>query len=236
MPERAATIADHIKAHVRWPHDLHVIDNGSDLAKPAKNTTIKLAVNCQTTMGWLAGLSDARSRHLDGYFAYMFIISSAEMLPHTGDLVTPLAQVLKDNDNAVGVHPCLSQDSTTTWQHLKNGGTGKPRRVWMIDNIASMYRADWWHSIGGFDPALYMAHGIDLETCWMARKHGRELYVHDGVEIKKVSNIGYAMGRMGMTAERRLELARANMDDVLGNRYGANYWYRLINEYRGEAW
>jgi len=234
MPERADALAEHIKNNVKWPHDLHVIDNGSDISEPATNTTVRLPENCQTTMGWLAGLSDARARRIKPYLAYLFLITSAELLPHTGDVITPLAQVLKDDDNAVGVHPCLSPDSTTVWDHLKNRGTGKPRRTWMIDNICSLYRADWWHSMGGFDPALYMAHGIDLETCWKARQQKRGLYIHDGVEIAKTSHVGYMMGRMNMSYQQRQIDARDNMDKVLGERYGENYWQRLIDEYREE--
>ena len=100
----------------------------------------------------------------------------------------------------------------------------------MIDNIASLYRADWFDGIGRFDPSLIYAHGIDLETCWKARQEGRSLWIHQGSVIRKVTDIGYTMDRMGMTATARNSLAQSNMNAVLGPRYGPNYWEVLLNE------
>jgi hypothetical protein len=211
--------------------DVIVIDNGSDLVAPSKFTNLWLPKNRQTTGGWLAGLRFATSFG-DKYLAYWFIITSAEF--NEGDPLTPMAQLLLDDPNAVGVHPALIPDSTTAWDHLKTRGGDGPRRTWMIDNIASLYRAEWFDSIGRFDPALVYAWGIDLETCWKARRDGRGLYVHEGCKVRKVTDIGYTMGRMNMSAVERRAKAGANMAAVLSNRYGPDWWERMTCEHRSD--
>ena len=233
MPERAGELAEHLNNLIHWPHDLILVDNGSDIVPPSKHTTLRLAENVQTTAGWLMGLHYADQlarKRAEPYFAYWFIITSTEFVDDE-DQLTPMVSFLLREEEAVGIHPALTEDSTTMWEHLKAQGGHSPRRTWMIDNIASLYRADWFDAIGRFDPRLFMAHGIDLETCWKARKEGRSLWVHEGATVKKVTNVGYDMGRMNMDARERAVLAQASMNTVLGERYGPDYWQRLTEEY-----
>ena len=141
-----------------------------------------------------------------------------------------------DDHEAVGVHPALTEDSTTALKHLITRGGSEPRRTWMIDNIASLYRADWFNEIGRFDPDMTYAWGIDQETCFLARQQGRSLWVHEGVKVKKVTDIGYAMNRMNMSAEERRQNAYNNMRDVLSRKYGEDYWSRMLNENVDLTW
>lgn len=233
MPERADALAEHIDREVKWPHQLFVIDNGSDLCPPSKYTNVSLPHNRQTTGGWLAGLDAALTEQVE-WLAYWFLITSAEFV--SGDPLTPMAELLTDDPNAVGVHPALTKDSTSAWVHLIERGGDQPRRTWMIDNIASLYRANWFESIGRFDPELRYGWGIDLETSWTAREAGRSLWVHEGARVKKVTNIGYDMNRMRMTAGEREQAAGANMEQVLGGRYGPGWWLRMNNEFTEEVW
>lgn len=225
MPERATALAEHIKERSNWAVDVYLIDNGSDLVEPSPLTNIKIEKNVQTTNGWLAGLNEIDKRG-KRYFAYWFLITSARFVDDR-DVLSPMAQFLFENKNAVGIHPALTPESTTVWKHLYSRGTSAPRQTKHIDNIASLYRADWFDEIGRFDPALTMAHGICLETCWKARRQGRSIWVDERVSIEKITDIGYSMNRMHMSAERRRELARAEMDKVLIPRYGPHYWYFL---------
>ena len=236
MPERTDALVGHIAQTVKWPHELFVVDNGSDLVSPSKYTNLWLPENRQTTGGWLAGLRFADSFNED-FFAYWFLITSAEFLNGNSDPLTPMAALLVADDNAVGVHPALTADSTTAWTHLiSRNGSQKPRRTWMIDNIASLYRADWFDANGRFDPTLKYAWGIDLEACLKARQQGRSLWVDERSQIKKVTNIGYDMGRMNMKAGNREQLAGTNMAEVLSGRYGPNWWDRMLNEGVSDAW
>lgn len=234
MPERTDALAKHIRKHSLWPCDLYVIDNGSDLVAPSQFTNVVIEKNRQTTGGWLEGLSEA-SRQGD-YFAYWFLITSAEFPPGGADPLSPLASLLVDDPNAVGVHPALTKDSTTSWDHLITRGGEQPRRTWMIDNIASLYRAEWFDEIGRFNPELVYAWGIDLVTCWKARDQGRSLWVHEGSRIKKVTNIGYQMDRMNMKAGERESLAGRNMTAVLSEAYGPNWWQRMMTENVEDEW
>jgi hypothetical protein len=236
MPERADALAGHIQQNVKWPHELFVIDNGSDLCAPSRYTNVFLENNVQTTGGWLAGLEEADKRNED-WLAYWFLITSAEFLYGNSDKLAPMAELLNEDPEAVGVHPALTADSTTAWKHLiTRNGRMKPRRTWMIDNIASLYRADWFDEIGRFDPELKYAWGIDLETSFKARTQGRSLWVDERSWIKKVTNIGYDMGRMQMSATNREQLAGQNMAEVLSGRYGPNWWERMLNERVSDEW
>jgi hypothetical protein len=234
MPERAEALAQHINKHSAWPCDVYLIDNGSDIQPPAPSTNVWVKPNRQTTGGWLAGV-DAAKASGKNYLGYWFIITSAEFVDDR-DPLTPCAKILVDDPNAVMVHPSLTADSTTIWTHMIDRGSNGPRRVWHVDVIASLYRADWYNAIGGFDPALYMAHGICLESAWFARAQGRSIWVQEACQIKKVTNIGYAMNRMNMTGDERLVKAKANMDDVLARKWGGNYWERLRFEMVRDEW
>lgn len=234
MPERADALADFIERKAEWDVDVYVIDNGSDIEEPATHTNVWVKPNAQTTGGWLAGLREAKRQ--DKYFAYVFAITSADFPETTGDPIAPLVELLQQNSNAVGVHPALTSDSTTSWTHLITRGGTEPRQTFMIDNIFSMYRADWFDSIGWFDPTMRYAWGIDLETCYLARRAGLELYVHEGVQIRKITNIGYTMGRMNMTTSERERLAGQSMEIVLHQKYGADWWNLMTNAYVESEW
>jgi GT2 family glycosyltransferase len=228
MPERADALGDHLAAYCRQPYDFYCVDNGSDLAAPARYTNVHLPTNRQTTGGWAAGLEMAREN--GPYLGYVFVITSTEFVGPS-DPLAPLAARLLDDPNAVGAHPALTADSTTHWEHLKTRGTGGARRTWMIDNICAAYRAEWFDAMGGFDPRLPYAWGVDLETGWKARRDGRSLWVCEDVPVKKVTNIGYTMHRMRMSADERGRKAYDNMAAVLSGRYGGNWWGRMTEEY-----
>ena len=226
MGERTDALVESIHRRVKYPHAVIVIDNGSDLQPPSQYTNVRIRPNIQTTGGWLEGLKAAEQIKP---FAYWFLITSAEFPDGDSDPLAPMVELLEAG--AVGVHPALTTDSTTSWTHMIHRGLGVPRQTWMIDNIASLYRADWFDSIGRFDPALTYAWGIDLETCYKARRDNLPLYIDERVQIKKVTNIGSQMNRMGMTAQQREERAGANMAAILHHKYGANWWHIMTKEY-----
>lgn len=228
MPERADALAEAVLSS-RWDVDLVLVDNGSDIVKPAKNTTIRLPKNIQTTNGWLEGVRHARK--MGNHFAYVFMITSAE--PVSGDFISDCAELLANNENAVGAHPALTPDSTTLWEHMKYRD-GVNRRTWMLDNICSMYKADFFDA-HPFDPDLIYGHGIDLEICYHARKEGRSLWIVESSQVKKVTDIGYSMRRMNMTAEERRRNGFANMSAILTQRYGPDFWNFLTRSYLPEG-
>jgi hypothetical protein len=233
MPERTNALHEYIRDHSGWPHDTYIIDNGSDKTPPSKYTNVWIYKNEQTTAGWLRGLIEAKETR--EYFAYLFMITSADF-PETGDPITPLARLLQERENAVAIHPALTLDSTTSWTHMITRGDNNPRQTWFIDNICAMYRADWFDSIGWFDPEMLYAWGIDLETCYKARQQGRSIWIHEGVKVRKITNIGYKMDRMNMQADERSLKAGANMRQVLTKKYGDNFWDKMVNENVRSEW
>ena len=218
MPERTDALVEHISDH-EIPCQIVVVDNGSKMVPPSKYTTVSLPDNVQTTGGWLAGLDQAK-----GADYYWIMITSAEFLGP--EVLRPMVDFMDAHPEAVGAHPALSLDSTA-WAHLLTQGGDEPREVKFIDNIAALWRASWFDSIGQFDPSLRYAWGSDLETCHVARTQGQTMWVMEPAGMKKVTDIGYTMGRMGMTAERRRELARRNMESVLSRKYGPDWHDRM---------
>jgi len=229
MPERTDALVKYIHNHAQvFPVDVVVVDNGSDLEKPSKYTTVRLEKNVQTTGGWLAGLDSLKGQQ---YFGYWFLITSTEFVNGaTYDPIMPMVMKLINDEQAVGVHSALTPDSTTAWKHLISRSGIGCRETWMIDNISSLYRADWFDSIGRFDPELIYGWGVDLETCYLARKQKRTLWVCEDTKVKKVTDIGYAMNRMNMSADQRRELARDNMKEVLYKRYGGGWVQMMYGE------
>ena len=236
MPERTDALAEYISHNVRWPHDLIVVDNGSD-QQPSRFTSITLGQNVQTTNGWLAGLQYANAlaiMHNENYLAYWMMITSAAFVGG-GDVLRPMASWLVENPDAVGIHPALTPQSTTSWKHLITRSNvlpmpPEPRKTWMIDNIAALWRASWFDYVGNFDQELVYGWGVDLETCWKARSSGFTLWVDERVRMEKITDIGYTMRRMGMSADERQRLASQNMTDVLRRRYGPEWWEKMTKD------
>lgn len=226
MFERADALVEHMLEHERRNVDLIVVvvDNGSDLVPPSKYTTLRLPSNVQTTGGWLAGLEYVK-RLRGPVFAYWVLITSAEF---TGPPVLDgMVEAMQSDKDVVGVHPALTLDSTTSWGHLRTRG-GEDRQVPMIDNIAALWRADWFDANGGFDPRLVYAWGPDLELSYLARQQKKKLIVSErSVGVKKVSDIGYMMQRMNMTADQRRSLAYRNMLEVMQEKYGPDWREKL---------
>ena len=229
MPERAEELFKNLQKNSKWPLDIYLIDNGSDLKEPAKSTNIFIKKNVQTCRGWLEGLKYAKKTGIT-YFAYMFLITSTNFIDNS-DPISPMVKFLIKNENAVGIHPSLTKESTTNWTHLISRDENNPRETWMIDNIASLYKSDWFDSIGWFDPELIYAWGIDLETCYLARKEKRTLWVDDRLQVTKITNIAYKMKRMNMSANDRSRLAAENMKEVLTKKYGENYWKKMTEDF-----
>jgi len=239
MPERTDALCSYIKVHVKWPYDLIVVDNGSDPKYPSEWTTVKLQQNVQTTNGWLCGVAYAKglaSMRKEPYLGYWFMITSAEFVKESKDPLTPIANILLDIPDAVVASPALTKDSTTAHVQMITRGGNDPRRTWLLDNIAALWRADWLDSIGGFPPELTMAWGCDFETCYLARKAGKSIWIHEGTRVKKISDIGYTMDRMGMTAEERGPMAGLEMRNYLVPKYGEDYDARLHKEYTDPKW
>lgn len=233
MPEMADNLFNYLKKEETYPIDIYLIDNGSDMVNASKNTNVFIKENIQTTNGWLYGLKQS-DKKIYNYFAYTFLITSTQFIKESYKPITSMVKKLIDDPNAVGVHASLSRDSTTNWKHLINRGTNTYRKTWFIDNICSMYRADWFNSIGRFDKNLIYAWGIDLETSYIARKQGRSLWVDENIQVRKTTNIGYKMKRMGMTGSDRVMLASKNMNKILTKKYGKNYMDLMLKEYVGK--
>jgi hypothetical protein len=243
MPEAADAIADGLyesNDYLDGMADLYIVDNGSDLKPPAESTTVLLPENGQTTAGFLAGIAAAKKSGID-YLAYCFMITSTKWSGLIG--ISHALHTFENEPSVVGYSPALTPESTTAWDHMKirntavNEEIGLPfqRPTWMIDNICAFWRKDWFDSIGGFDPKLTYAWGIDLETSYLARKQGKTILIDDYWYVHKTTDIAYDMDRMNMTAKQRRINAREEMARVLSSRYGKNWELMIRQDYVTEA-
>jgi GT2 family glycosyltransferase len=243
MPEAADAIAEGLLDYEQQSHyDLYLVDNGSDLRAPSQYTTVRLPENCQTTGGFLAGLAAAKKSKVD-YLAYCFMITSTRWGQNYIGISDAL-NIMESGPDIVGYSPALTHESTTAWHHMKTRSQSYQedevilpfqRDTWMIDNICAFWRADWFDSIGWFDPHLTYAWGIDLETCYKARQQAKRIVLDDFWTVHKTTNIAYQMNRMNMSAEDRAKNARAEMTRVLKSRYGDNWEFKMREEYVTEA-
>jgi len=235
MPERTDALVEYLMKHAEAPHDIFVVDNGSDLCKPSKYTRLFITDNCQTTCGWLAGLNaadDWAEQNEEPYFAYLIMITSTEFVEESGDPLTPLVEFLVANPNAAVVHAALTTDSTSALvNQMMDRGSSRPRRTYLIDNIAALWRADYLNEIGRFREELRMGWGVLPEVCWKARRDRRTIWIHEGTVVKKISNIGYKMNRMNMTAKERRGLASAEARLILEPIYGPDFNEKLAHEW-----
>ena len=239
MLERADYMYSYVQRYSNYPLDFILVDNGSDQVPPAYFTTFRLPANVQTCRGWLAGLKFAdilEESYGEPYFAYVIAITSATLVggeDHVGEMV----RFLLEHEDAVGIMPALTEDSDIeVWKQMNARGGSTPRQTWGLDMIFTMWRADWFNSIGRLDRNLIYAWGTSEETSWKARKADRSLWIHEGLRVKKEQDIGYRMDRMGMPVEERRRLGMENVCEVMNEKYGTDWMERLTNEYVRPEW
>jgi hypothetical protein len=224
MLENTNSIIENLISCTNYPTDFIVVDNGSDLTKPSEYTTLKLEKNVQTTNGWLMGLHYADAISVcEGfkYYAYIICITSLYINNKDTDIIEHLVKKL--TDEIVGIHPSLCKESTTAHKHLMCKNSKELREVKFIDNIFSVYKADWFNSIGRFNPEMIYAWAVDLETGYLARKSDKKVCVDDTIQVKKITDIGYKLKRMNMEANVRRNRASKQMHNYLRKKYGSNY-------------
>lgn len=226
MQERADQIVETLQKTVKHPHDVILVDNGSDLVEKSKYTTLSLKKNVQTTHGWLMGLHYADSLetiYKEKYFAYCFVITSCKLIETKKDIISSMVNILKNDNDVVGVHPSLSIKTTTYWKKMKNDNTTNKYELSFIDNIFSCYRASWFNKIGRFNKILTYAWGIDIETGHCARQQKKKIILDCSVQVQKETDIGYTLNRMNMSSCDRKKNASNEMHLYFLHKYGPNY-------------
>ena len=235
MPERANALYEYLMNNVKYPIDIYLVDNGSDITKPSQYTNVWIKKNKQTMGGWLEAFKEA-DRKPYRYYAYSFLFTSMMFTDKSGDYITSMIQKLKEDKDAVVVIPSISKDSDIYWEHLKNRGTNDFRRTWFIDNIAPLWKADWLDRNGRVNPDLTYAYGVDIEMCYKARRANKSIWIDEKIEVSKTTDIGYKMNRMNMSAEDRRKNAWDNMEQVFRKKYGENWYDMLYNRYIKDEW
>lgn len=237
MPEAADLWVNTIKERVEYPHDLIVVDNGSDKVTPSQHTTIKLERNTRTTGGLRLGIEYADMRGLVEYGerpGYYWVISTSTALGNfEGDPLEMLIEAMESKPNAVAVAP--SYDSNVfVWTHVIYRCNGSDN-VTQIPTIPfGLISSEFYHAVGGYEQRLTHSWGLEHDLAFKADRMGKTSWLHHGVRLEVHEFVGYTMGRMDMSRERREDLARKEMDEVLIERYGAMWkWVSERRSYDG---
>lgn len=220
MHERCDQIYESILKYVKYPVDFYIVDNGSDIVEPSKYTTIWLRKNIQTTNGWNMGIAYANSIrntfHFD-YIGFWIWITTSSYDIESGDILSPMIEYLNNNNKTMAISPSVKNGDS--WNHLKKNGD-IPKEVIFVDNLATLYRTEWFDSIRYFDPNEIRGFGVDIENGILTRYCGYNCVVDHRVSIYKPSGIGYKMKRMNANSNKRCQLALAEMQSILRDRYG----------------
>lgn len=218
--------------------DWIVVEDGGD--RPSRYTTVYLRHQLRPNRARLVGLHYAdmlAATYGAPYFAYWMMATSAQFAhDNPRDVLTELVRFLQETPGAVCVQPAYTPGSIAPWAGLLGDrGTGKPRRVWSIEYVAALYRADWFDSAGRLPIEHALGWGTDMELAYLARQQGRSLWVHEGLHVKKDSVVAHEMGRRRRSAQEYWQDAGREMERVFSQRYGAD-WRTVLESGVDEAW
>jgi GT2 family glycosyltransferase len=105
-----------------------------------------------------------------------------------------------------------------------------------MEHSCALFKADWFDEANWLDPKLHI-HGTDLYYSWQARRDGRGIYVHDGLEMHRHNNNMFELGRAPeANPAERTRLARSSMHKALSEELGPDWEKRLMKEFVEEEW
>ena len=237
MFEWADELVEHIYKTVKVPYEIIFVDNGSDIVPPSKYTNYWIPENVQMIRGFMQGVRYADSLGED-FFAYWLVTTSCKFYKEYDGVdymkVDPLELLLKvliDDPKAYAVQSALTfnKGRGSAWrQHHEPRPARKLRRLWALENVAVLFNAEYFNKLGGWNEELTMGWGISAENFWLARKEGLHIYNHDGYVMHKETDVGYEMGRMGMTAKERRRVSSEEVKAYFTPIYGEDY-YEVLN-------
>lgn len=239
-------------------NDIFVVDNGSSSAyryTGSRDNVIMLSLkhNVRTMHGFLMGIAYAKAYQLTRpnthYSAYWFLTTSAELMPEGDDILLKAMTQMRRNDTKIG---CISPAWAATPGHSETHdafigrGTNTLRRTW-IGGFLSIWKADPFNEYlrkmtqSIHIPDLnYLTHswGADYALSAYFRAQGYGLYVDErfSQQLHVAENIGYTLGRMEMTANKRAGQARAEMKTILGDASGDQDWLKYFKHGIKEQW
>lgn len=231
-PEFVEELIGHVRRKTadNSDYDVYVINNGEPRYFHDKPENYVLSYLVPLGMGTAVIKGINYANRIDKYFAY-WILTTSMKFTYDEDYLTPMLKVLKVIPDAVMIHPATIG---TAWDSLEPSNyDGGIRGVWGVDSNAVLIRADWYNSVGGYDPELTFGWGSSLELCWKARRDGKRIYVDDRFLMFKDDGVAWDMGRRSeSTHEEFNEKASKQMSEVLSKKYGEEFLERLGHEYR----
>ena len=238
MPERTDALVEHIQNTTNYPHKIFVVsmvDGAEDRVLHSKYATMECYVDLQMNRAITLGVKQAKGSEIiedNRFFAYWFITTSMVFIDDK-DIMSILAEKFIYDENAVQLSPALDKSSGTSWTNMITKGNQYRswRKTFGMDCLATMYRADWFDSIGGYTPELTYGWGMDMEVSWKARRDDKTSWISEDCCMHKDLSVAYKMGRWDVTPEIRNTEGNKEADKVLGDKYGPMYIEKLMWEY-----
>ena len=219
----------YIGLSVNWPIEYIAVDNGSELPLNLwipEERILRLSQNLRTTAGVMAGVDYLYQKGC----THVWPISTSTLPPdetvwHTYDPVERMMQVFSAVEFACAVSPTFIGESKS-WPHqllLSNGNTNVQHH-WLV-GLFAMWEINFL--MENVDRRLSWSWGVDFELSALCRVTNRMMYKHNKVMVQLREGIGYEMNRMTCTQYDREKYARAEMEKVLGDKYGEN-WKKIV--------
>lgn len=228
MPECVDRWVEYLTETTRWPHEIVVVDNGSDKVPPSKYTTISWKENLGHNASWQLGFEhiyrlEMKRKRL--FFGYLIITTSTIIaFPERRlDLISPLVEILLADEQVAIINASHAAESTTPFDFMKTRETGGPREVGFVETGFALFREKWFKHVGGIEKEFFYNWGTDVDPCYKAHRSKRKVMVHDGVVVKKDHDNGFILNRYEMKAEERVMKSMSDMNYILCKKYGLTH-------------
>lgn len=221
LPDMTDRLVERLRAIVRVPWRAFVLDNGSDKAPMAENTTHTFDRNRLYTAGMNYLIGEALD-HCDP--AAVWIMDNDVEFPDDRCPAAPLYAALGSGYGIVSP----SVVGRTAWADLRyrQGETGLID-LYAVDWVCPMIARAALDVIYPFDPDLQYGYGVDRESCYYARLAGMKIAVTRDVVIHHQPSTTYASGLHPLSADEFHRKAANGANAVLERKYGRQ-WRELL--------
>jgi len=233
LPEITDRLIGRLQGVLQYPHRFYVLDNGSDKAAPARNTTHRVEPNRRPTGGWNEILLHARA---DADYAAYWIICNDVEFPQDACPLTPLMNGLYGRDSRRPgfercgiIHAAVGRNSKTAWREMYHRPGAGTVENWAVDWLAPLIRGDVLKVVWPFDAALKYGYGVDNEACYLARRAGFKVGICHDVIVEHEPFTTYRKGMDSLSVDEYKQTAGRNMHEVLARKYGKD-WKRVFKE------
>lgn len=232
LKQQTDELCREIVIRTQVPHDLHVIETGSDFEKCSKYMTLRTKDKIRMTRGWnvLRDFADRLAR-IDKrqYAAYQLFVNDAQWVGEH-DMITTLFQQMMSTRDCGQIHP-YQTNIRDAGHLLRKQGLPGIRKVSFSEIVCPMIRGDAWRRVPDLlDDRFFFGWGLDYDIPYQLHKVGYRCYVSDTVGI--THHAGTTAHNRQITGEAPYgvvqEDSRRNMYHGMWDKHGESWPYNLL--------